>query len=145
MPSLRPVLLLLLLLAAGPAAAEDRFRVRLDIGAAASARLLELGRWIVVEAVFSGEARPGVPASDWGIASLGRESFTVRPVSQVVEFGGSLAAMPRDWTAEPRVWIEVRADGAPGGTEQILCDTVEQPLAALVEEGETLLECVVGG
>ncbi len=134
---------LLLALAAQPALAEERFRILIDLADDASSRLQEEGRWISIEASYYGEVLPGAPEDGWGRARLGYEGFEVFPVSQVVEFGGSLAAMPAERVEEPRVSVGITTVGAPDQPELLLCDFADRTVAGFVEDGETVLECML--
>ncbi len=138
------LLYLLLAVAALPAAAEDRFRIRIDLDDDAAARLQAEGRWISIQAFYYGEALPGAPEDGgWGRARLGYEGFEVFPESQIVEFGGSLAAMPVERVEEARVSIDITTLGAPERPELLLCDFVDRTVAGFVEDGESVLECML--
>ncbi len=134
---------LLLALATQPFAAEDRFRIRIDLDEDTAVRLLKEETWISVEAGYYGEVPPGAPEDDWGRVRLGYEEFTVFPASQVMAFGGSLVAMPVERVKEPRVSIRVTTAGAPEVPELLLCDYIDRSLAGLVEDEETLIECML--
>jgi hypothetical protein len=135
---------LLLALTTVPVAAEERFTINIDLDPDASARLVEVNEWITVEVSYYGEALPGAPETSWGRAWLGHEAFTVYPVSQAVEFGGSLAAMPVQWVEEPRVTVSITSANALQEASRIVCDTMEKPLSTLVDEGQATLECAWG-
>ena len=66
-------------------------------------------------------------------------------MNQVVEFGGSISAMPQDWVEEVRVTMSIISPKSPEGVRLIICDVLEQPLTALVENGVTTMECVWAG
>ena len=137
----------LLALAALPVAAQERFAVRLDLTSEMSAHLVERNEWLDVTVGYYGEARPEAPSESWGRVSLGREEVHVHPVDQVLEFGGSLAAMPQGWTDEVRVQIDVSSVLPPGDASEFTCDFIDTTLDRALEKtppDETLVECVWG-
>ena len=128
-----------------PVAAEERFMIRIDLTEEASTQLVERNEWITALVSFTGEALPAAPESSWGKATLGYEEVMIYPVNQVVEFGGSISAMPQDWVEEVRVTMSIISPKSPEGVRLIICDVLEQPLTALVENGVTTMECVWAG
>ena len=138
----------LLAVAALPVAAQERFAVRLDLTSEMSAHLVERNEWLEVTVGYYGEARPEAPSESWGRVSLGSEEVHVHPVDQVLEFGGSLAAMPQGWTDEVRVQIDVSSVLPPGDASEFTCDFIDTTLDRALEKtppDETLVECVWGG
>ncbi len=141
-----PYLLTAALVTAGlPVAAEERFLVGIDLTEEASTQLVEMNEWITVLVSYTGEALPAATESSWGNATLGYEEVNIYPVDQVVEFGGSISAMPQDWVKEVRVTMSIISPESPAGARLIVCDLIEQPLTALVANGVTTLECVWAG
>ena len=137
----------LLALAALPVAAQERFAVRLDLTSEMSAHLVERNEWLDVTVGYYGEARPEAPSESWRRVSLGSEEVHVHPVDQVLEFGGSLAAMPQGWTDEVRVQIDVSSVLPPGDASEFTCDFIDTTLDRALEKtppDETLVECVWG-
>lgn len=103
---------------------------------------MERNEWITVLVSYTGEALAAAPELSWGKATLGYEEVRIYPVDQVVEFGGSIAAMPQNWVEEVRVTMSIISPKSPEGVRLIVCDFIEQPLTALVEDEVTTLECV---